>query len=196
MFNSLLDEARTRLIVWRRRVVMYWRVGEKDNIAFVAMLLLPIVAIGALAYLAYSDDTAKRLTAAQRRVLDLHCLAENIYYEARGEPLRGQYAIAEVTMNRLAAPNFPKTVCEVVHDSRWDRLRQKLVAHFSWTHLVRKEPTGPAWDQAKVVAIAVYDNTYVPIVPNALHYHATSVQPYWAAKKTPIVSIGNHVFYR
>jgi spore germination cell wall hydrolase CwlJ-like protein len=177
---------------------MYWRVGDKDNLAFLAMLLLPIIVLGCIVYFAYSDQTTARIDAAQKRALDLRCLAENIYFEARGEPLRGQYAIAEVTMNRVASPNFPDTVCEVVHDTRWDRFRRRLVAHFSWTKfLVRSEqPTGPAWEKAMIVATNVYDNTYTPIVPTALYYHATNVHPYWADSKRPIATIGNHVFYR
>jgi spore germination cell wall hydrolase CwlJ-like protein len=198
MFGSLIDAIRTWAVVWRRRLVMYWRFGEKDNLGFFAMLLLPAVILGFIVYVAYSDDTAARLTAAQKRAVDLRCLAENIYFEARGEPLRGQYAIAEVTMNRLNAPNFPHTICEVVHDTRWDRIRRRLIAHFSWTKIVLKseEPSGRAWDQAMAVATAVYDNAYLPVVPDALYYHATNVTPYWAEGKQPIAKIGNHVFYR
>lgn len=198
MFRSLLDEVRIRPVVWRRRLAMYWRIGEKDNLVFFAMLLLPIVVLGCIVYFAYSDQTAARITAAQQRALDLRCLAENVYFEARGEPLRGQYAIAEVTMNRVASPRFPNTVCEVVYDTRWDRFRRRLVAHFSWTKfLARAEPpAGPAWDQAMAVATSVYDRTHTPVIPNALYYHAASIHPYWAESKEPIAKIGNHVFYR
>ena len=198
MLRSLIDEARIRSIVWRRRLVMYWRLGERDGLVFGAMLLLPLLALGAIVYFAYSDDSAKRLSAAQQRALDIRCLAENIYFEARGEPEPGQYAIAEVTMNRRASPHFPDTICEVVHDTRWDRLRRRLVAHFSWTRqlLERKEPTGPAWERAMKIATAVHDNAYVPVVPHALYYHAAHVHPYWADSKRPIATIGNHIFYR
>jgi len=198
MFRSLIDEIRIGVVVWRRRLVMYWRVGDKDHLAFMAMLLVPLIALGVIVYFAYADDTAARLNAAQQRAIDLRCLAENIYFEGRGEPLRGQYAIAEVTMNRVASPNFPHTICDVVHDTRWDRLRRRLVAHFSWTKLIvrSEDPSGPAWDQAMTVAIAVYDHAYVPIVPNALYYHATNIHPYWADEKRPIAKIGHHVFYR
>lgn len=100
-------------------------------------------------------------------------------------------------MNRLASPFFPDTVCEVVHDTRWDRLRRRLVAHFSWTAFeVRKEPTGAAWDRAMEVAATVYDGHYMPVVPGALFYHATYVRPYWASSKKVVAKIGNHIFYR
>jgi N-acetylmuramoyl-L-alanine amidase len=198
MLQSLIDDVRALSVLWRHRLTMYWRIGSRDNLAFGAMVMTPLVALGAIVYLAYSDDTVKRVNAAQQRALDIHCLAENIYFEARGEPERGQYAIAEVTMNRRASPHFPDTICEVVHDTRWDRLRRRLVAHFSWTQqlLKRKDPTGPAWDRALKIATAVHDNAYVPVVPHALHYHAADVRPYWAESKRRIAVIGNHVFYR
>jgi len=198
MFRPLLDEVRIWPVVWRRRLVMYWRIGEKDNLVFFALLLLPIVVVSCIVYFAYTDQTVAHFNAAQQRALNLRCLAENVYFEARGEPLRGQYAIAEVTLNRLASPNFPDTICAVVHDTRWDRFRRRLVAHFSWTSVLvgAKQPTGPAWEQAMTVAIKVYDKEYIPVVPNALHYHATNVHPYWAESKQPIATIGNHVFYR
>jgi len=198
MFRSLLYEVRIWPMLWRRRLAMYWHVGEKDNLVFFVMLLLPIFVLGCIVHFAYTDQTAARISAAQQRAIDLRCLAENIYFEARGEPLRGQYAIAEVTMNRLAAPSFPKTICEVVHDTRWDRLRRRLVAHFSWTRfaLSSEPPSGRAWEQAMVVASSVYDRTHIPVVPKALHYHATRVHPYWADGKQPIAKIGNHIFYR
>lgn len=198
MLISLFDELRIRLVVWRHRLVMSWRVGDKDHFGFFAMLCAPIVALGCIVYFVYADDVAQRLNAAQLRAMDLRCLAENVFFEARGEPVRGQYAIAEVTMNRRASPHFPDTVCEVVHDTRWDRIRRRLVAHFSWTKQILEtpEPTGAAWERAKTIAEAVYDNAYVPIVPDALYYHATSVHPYWANSKRPIATIGNHIFYR
>ena len=164
------------------------------------MLAVPIVALTSIVALAYSSrlrDEPARLEAAHTRALELQCLAENVYFEARGEPLNGQYAIAEVTLNRLRSPHFPKTVCGVVHDTRWDPVRRRLVAQFSWTELEdRSEPWGPAWRQAIAVATAVSNDFHMPLVPDALYYHATGVQPYWASTKRSVARIGNHVFYR
>jgi N-acetylmuramoyl-L-alanine amidase len=162
-----------------------------------AIPVLALTSIVAFAYSGRSRDEPARQQAAHMRALDLQCLAENIYFEGRGEPLNGQYAIAEVTLNRLRSPYFPKTICGVVHDTRWDPVRRRFVAHFSWTEMEeRSEPWGPAWLQAMTVAKAVYDDAYMPLVPDALHYHATSVQPYWASSKRSVAEIGNHVFYR
>ncbi len=198
-FRSLRYKERIWLAAWRRRLAFYWLVGGKENLAFFAMIGMPIIMLGLIVHFAFKVQASfdgSRIEAARQRALDLRCLAENIYFEARGEPLKGQYAIAEVTMNRLASPYFPGTICDVVHDTRWDPLRRRLVAHFSWTELERRsKPRGPAWEQAMGVATAVYDKTYTPVVPDALFYHATSIRPYWARTKRIVAKIGNHVFY-
>lgn len=179
---------------------MYWLLREKGDLVFFAMLVMPFVMVGLIVYFAYaarSTIDGSRIDAARARARDIRCLAENIYFEARGEPLQGQYAVAEVTMNRLASPHFPNTLCEVVHDTRWDTSRRRLVAHFSWTAFkLRRESGSPAWKQAMDVATVVYDGRHEAVVPDALFYHATYVTPYWASSKRIVARIGNHVFYR
>jgi spore germination cell wall hydrolase CwlJ-like protein len=179
---------------------MYWLLREKGDSTFFAVLSVPFIVVGLIVYFAYaarSTIDGSRIDAARARARDIRCLAENIYFEARGEPLKGQYAVAEVTMNRLASPGFPDTVCDVVHDTRWDTARQRLVAHFSWTVFkLRLESGSPAWKQAMAVATAVYDGDNQPVVPDALFYHSTAVHPYWASSKRVVARIGNHIFYR
>jgi spore germination cell wall hydrolase CwlJ-like protein len=197
MFSALLYQARSWPVVWRGRLVLYWFKDKRDSIAFFAMLCVPFVALGLFVYFAYSDQLAARLEAARQRATDLRCLAENIYFEARGEPLAGQYAVAEVTLNRVASPYFPDTICEVVHEARWDPLRRRMVGAFSWTELdVTHAPRGPEWREARVAAKAVYERTHTPVVPGALYYHATSIKPSWAHTKKSVAKIGNHIFYR
>ena len=207
MLRSLLCEARIWLVDRRSRPHFYWLAGAKDNLGFLAMLGLPVVALMSIVCFAYSGRTRvepalieaerRNAAAAQQRALDLECLAENIYFEARGEPLDGQRAVAEVTLNRTRSPYFPHTICAVVHETQWDPLRRRLVAHFSWTELsALSEPTGSAWKQAMTVASAAYDDTYIQVVPGALFYHATSIRPDWARTKTAVATIGNHIFYR
>jgi N-acetylmuramoyl-L-alanine amidase len=117
------------------------------------------------------------------------CLALNIYFEARSEPLLGQYAVAEVTLNRVASPDFPDTICEVV----WER-RQ-----FSWTHDGKsdKPKNKDAWATALEVSTTMLDLTMeIEIVgPDVLFYHSTSVNPYWAASFDERMAIGTHKFY-
>jgi N-acetylmuramoyl-L-alanine amidase len=186
--------------LWRR-LVFRWHARERGGgFAVVAMAAVPVVAIGSIVTFArsgHSGNDIARTEAAQTRARELHCLAENIYYEARGEPLDGQYAVAEVTLNRVRSPRYADTICEVVYDTRWDPLRRRRVGHFSWTELEeRDEPWGPAWEQAMRVATVVYNESYMPLVPEALHYHAVSVHPYWAQHMHSVAKIGNHVFYR
>jgi spore germination cell wall hydrolase CwlJ-like protein len=206
MLTSLLFEARLWPAVWRRRLT-YWFAGAKDGLAFFVMLGLPMLGVVSIVYFAYVDGTRiepARIEAAQQQASDalqradeLQCLAENIYFEARGEPLAGQYAVAEVTLNRTHAQNFPRTICQVVHETRWDPNRRRHVADFSWVERGALSPEdGPAWRQALAVASASYDALRAPVVPGALFYHATNVRPGWARNRKPIATIGNHIFYR
>ena len=190
---------------------MYWLVDAKDSLPFVAMLGLPVLGVIGIVCFAFlgrthTDPAAaqslqhaqqREATRAHRRENDLQCLAENVYFEARGEPLEGQYAVAEVTLNRTRAQYFPHTICAVVHQWRFDPIRKRPVADFSWTELGAMSPEdGPAWKRATDVANAVYDDLHDPIVPGALFYHATRVRPGWSKTRTPIATIGNHVFYK
>lgn len=153
-----------------------------------------MAALVALSGIAYVDRV--RELAAERRAAEVQCLAENVFYEARGEPLVGQYAVAEVTMNRVASPLFPNTVCEVVHDGHWDSRRNRRVADFSWTsHELLPEPRGFEWRKAMAVAGSVYDNQEAPLVNGALFYHASYVSPAWARSKIRVAHIGQHLFY-
>jgi len=207
MLTSLLLEARIWPILWRRRLAHYWQFGEKGHLAFVAMLGLLVLAMLAIINFAYLhgmrieparvEAAQRQAIYAQQRAADLECLAENVYFEARGEPLAGQYAVAEVTLNRTYARNFPHTVCQVVHETRWDSNRRRFVADFSWTERGALSPEeGPAWRQAMAVANAVYEGLHPPVVPGALFYHATSVRPAWSRTRKVVATIGNHVFYR
>ena len=207
MLTSLLHEVRIRSTVWRRKLAWYGLREAKGNLWVMAMLGLPAVGIASIISIAYIDGTRieparievaqREIARVQRREADLECLAENIYFEARGAPLNGQYAVAEVTLNRTMAPNFPHTICAVVHEMRWDPGRKRYVAAFSWTELGDLSPgDGPAWKRAMDVASAVYDDQHEPLVPGALFYHATSVKPGWARTRKTVATIGNLVFYR
>jgi N-acetylmuramoyl-L-alanine amidase len=194
MLGSLFHRVRVSRLGWRGRLLGWWL---KDNVGFLAAIVLPVLALGSLMSFAFRHQV--HVETNRQRDIDLRCLAENIYFEARGEPLKGQFAVAEVTLNRVASPHFPDTVCDVVHDVRWDARRKRRVAHFSWTMLQLKlgwTPGGDAWQQAMAVATNVYDGRHTPVVPNALFFHATSVRPYWAKSKRRIARIGDHIFYR
>ena len=154
-----------------------------------------VLVLGSTTGFAYVEH-AHRQASEQRRV-DLACLAQNVYFEARGEPLVGQYAVAEVTMNRVASQLFPDSVCEVVHEKHWDPRRKRDVSAFSWTELDSlQRPYGYEWRRAQAVASTIYDNFQeAPLADGALFYHATRVSPDWARSKTRVARIGEHLFY-
>lgn len=207
MLTSLLYDLRTWPGLWRRRLTYGLSVSDREHLAFGLMLALPILGVAGIVYFAYLSgarvETARieveqhEAVRAQRRANELQCLAENIYFEARGEPLDGQYAVAEVTLNRTMAPNFPHTICAVVHEAHWDTTRHRMVADFSWTQFGDLSLSdGVAWKQAMSVATAAYDDLHAPVAPGALFYHAKAVRPAWARARKPVATIGNHIFYR
>jgi len=124
-------------------------------------------------------------------MLAVTCLALNVYFEARSEPVVAQFAVAQVTMNRVLSDTYPDTVCDVV----WQRKQ------FSWTHDGKsdKPKERKAWERAQWVASAVLDDddNSLSIVPSdTVHYHADYVQPYWVTSCVRITKIGRHIFYR
>ncbi len=191
-----LTLAAWRLGAWRDGVRYSWQARDKGNVLFFALLSLPFVVLGGFARVAYLDHAERR--AASLRNADLTCLAENVYHEARGEPLPGQYAVAEVTLNRVASPFYPPSICEVVHQQAWDPRRRRHVGAFSWTEIQETlgRPRGRAWRRALEVATATYERRAAPQLNGALFYHTTDIEPDWARTKAPIATIGSHVFYR
>ena len=182
---------------WRRRVVLFWYGGNKAPWLFVAFVAAIVAALGYALYsaMAYQDERRKRLREFHRQ--SLACLARNIYFEARGEPVAGQYAVAEVTMNRRASRRFPSTVCGVVYEKNWDSLRGRYVGAFSWTEFdALPDPQGEQWQRAMVIAEAVYYGRYTPTLQGATHFHASYIKPDWAPQKRRVAKIGRHIFYR
>jgi spore germination cell wall hydrolase CwlJ-like protein len=172
---------------WWNDARFFWHTGNKAP--WIAGLIVE-VAVTTLTVL------TQRLESNSSQAKELTCLALNVYYEARGEPLAGKYAVAEVTMNRVISHRFPETVCEVVYEKRWDRLRKRYVGAFSWTEFnVVPHPEGEQWIQAREVAENVYFGRQPPRLNGALHYHATYIKPSWSRGRQPIARIGGHVFY-
>jgi len=125
----------------------------------------------------------------QKDELDVFCLAKNIYHEARGEPLLGQYAVAQVTVNRMKHARYPDTICNVVMQP----------AQFSWTSKSNNKwntPSGNSWESAIFVAKSVLlSGVRVRGMDEVLFFHATYVSPNWASSEYKVARIGLHVFY-
>ena len=139
------------------------------------------------------------------RFEEMYCLAKNIYFEAKNQPLIGQLAVAIVVMNRVEDRRFPSTVCEVVQQGptlAWtENFPVKNKCQFSWYCDGKsddpKSETG--WAQAQYVAGAImYSGKYRGMTEGATHYHATYVKPKWRFDRgmNHIGRIGAHIFYR
>ena len=155
---------------------------------FFGGLGLALVFLGALMYKAVSGMVVDE---------DITCLARNVYYEARGESLKGQRAVAKVTLNRLASNRFPNTLCEVVYEKRWDKRRRRYVGAFAWTELDKLPPLKRRqWKRAWKAAESVYEDPDSVELKGALFYHSTRIKPRWARQKKRVKRIGHHIFYR
>lgn len=140
-----------------------------------AVLLTSSMGVSTLVQLPKDKLTQKELT----------CLAKNIYHEARGEPLVGQLAVAQVTLNRVRSKEFQKTVCDVVYANK----------QFSWTSAPKKILDSKAWHTSLAIAEAMLTNqTQLPNF-KALYFHTKQVNPKWNRKKQVLAKIGNHIFY-
>jgi len=136
------------------------------------------------------DKAEKTLNTAYQTVkatnAELLCLAKNIYYEARGEPMHGKIAVAQVTLNRVThRTEFQSSICQVVYAKH----------QFSWTMGARHEPRGEAWLEAKAIAKAVLIGTAHLPQFKALYFHNLTVKPQWNKTKELVAKIGNHIFY-
>ena len=123
------------------------------------------------------------------------CLAAAIYFEARGEPDKGQAAVAQVVLNRVKNPTFPKTICGVVYQNKhW---RNRCQFSFACDGVYDRIKDKKAWKKAVRIARDVSKGrTYLEKVGDSTHYHATYVSPKWARKMKVVDRIGVHIFYR
>jgi len=114
---------------------------------------------------------------------DTRCLARAVYFEARGEPLEGQLAVAQVILNRVATGRYASSVCGVI-----DQPRQ-----FSFAH-ERAPRSGNDWRVAEAIARIAMANQWTAMAPRAVSFHADHVAPGWGLQR--VAQIGHHVFYR
>jgi spore germination cell wall hydrolase CwlJ-like protein len=125
------------------------------------------------------------------------CLANAIYFEARGEPVRGQMAVAQVVINRVFSGYYPGNVCGVVYQNT--RRHRHLRCQFSFTcDRIPDRVTEPdAWDRATRIARDALDgNFWLNDIGKATHYHARWVHPWWVREMRRLDRIGVHTFYR
>ena len=123
----------------------------------------------------------------------LLCLTQAVYYEAGFEPLTGRRAVAQVILNRLRHPAFPKSVCGVVYQGSGGRVCQFT---FVCDGALYRAPALGAWRQSEAVARAALAGYVDASVGEATHYHADYVAPRWAPLLAKVAQIGQHIFYR
>lgn len=144
------------------------------------------------------NPAAKPFNLAAEGMLDearaTDCMTAAIYYEAGYESTEGQRAVAQVVLNRLRNPLFPKTVCGVVFQGS-DR---PTGCQFTFTcdGTLARKPAEEAWERSRKVAVAALHGYVMKKVGNATHYHAAYVAPYWSPTLVKVAVVGQHIFYR
>ena len=147
-----------------------------------------------LASPALANGTAKNThkTTAQKPAAiekisqaDLQCLSEALYFEARGEGAQGQRAVAEVILNRVDHPRFPKTVCGVVNQR----------GQFTYNKNARIREKG-SFARVQQVALAALSGAPRTLTDGATYFHTGRVSPSWTRRFERTTRIGSHIFYR
>jgi hypothetical protein len=135
------------------------------------------------------------LTEEEFREREIRCMATAIYFEARGEPYRGQVAVGQVVMNRIRSPIYPKTICGVIYQGHLNR----NACQFSFACDGKPDrPTNRAqWAASlKVAKQVISREVWIDEVGYATHYHANYVSPDWRNLYEKVTQIGVHIFYR
>jgi spore germination cell wall hydrolase CwlJ-like protein len=150
-----------------------------------------------------NSDNQRAKTPAERlglfdeksRAKSEKCLAEAVYFEARGEAVRGQIAVAQVVMNRTFSGFYPNTVCGVVYQNKHRHFACQFTFACDNIADVVREPD--MWDRARKIAKAMLDGQlWLPEVDKSTHYHAYWVRPSWVSEMKKMYKFGVHTFYR
>lgn len=148
----------------------------------IAKVALAILLVNILLFPAVLGQTI--LDKKSYKQQELYCLAKNIYFEARGEPLLGKIAVAQVTINRHMIYK-QATVCEVVYQKN----------QFSWTSTKKKILDKKQWEYSIYIAKAVLEGKLYLKEFKALYFHNINIKPKWSYKKYYLKTIGKHKFY-
>lgn len=133
---------------------------------------------------------------------DYHCLASNIYWEARNQSLSGKVAVGQVVLNRVDNERFPDTICSVVKQTKFYP-SGRINLHdcqFSWycdgKSDVPLENEMSVYEQSFQLAVKMLENRPMDFTEGATHYHSTKVNPYWSSSLIRVTRIDDHIFYR
>lgn len=182
--TAILGENLTRLLGVEKTALH--RVGARR----LERLAHPPKAAGASLYDAARLDALPAVKGGE----DWQCLSEALYFEARGESVKGQFAVAEVILNRVSSPLYPNTVCGVVKQGTGRRYQ----CQFTYTCDGHKDVvTEPAiYTRLGKIARLMLDGAPRTLTGGATHYHTRAVSPRWARSFPRTAAIGVHYFYR
>ena len=142
---------------------------------------------------AYTDEWLASQPAASGGAA-WQCLSEALYFEARGESVRGQFAVAEVILNRVDSVSFPNSVCEVINQGTGQKFRCQFTYTCDGIEEVIREPA--AYQAVAKVARAALDGAPRTLTDGATYYHTNAVRPRWSRRFNRTATIGVHYFYK
>ncbi len=138
--------------------------------------------------------TPFRMAGVLESSRELECLTQAVYFEARGETAVGQQAVAQVVLNRVRHPAYPKSVCGVVFQGA-ARARGCQFS-FACDGSMRRGREAIAWNRARSVAARALSGGVMASVGDATNFHTTGVAPNWGPRMVRVAQVGMHVFYR
>lgn len=175
--------------------------GRSTLLAFYITLSLSACTTSPQVIMQYNDPNATESpiqgpsmpeTQLKLNTADVQCLSENIYFEARGEPNAGKYAIGHVVLNRIEHPAWPKTVCGVV------KQKTGKICQFSWTCRKSKIVDSDAWNESKQIAIKLLKKDrkkLYDLTNGATYFHSVGLKLKWKNLQHT-ATIGNHIFFK
>jgi spore germination cell wall hydrolase CwlJ-like protein len=129
------------------------------------------------------------MPVAEELSADIKCLAQAVYFEARGEPLAGQLAVARVVINRATSGLYPPDYCAVV-------TQRSQFSFVKGGRIPEADEGSEAWHRARAIAQIAHGDLWQSEARDALYFHASYVNPSWARRKTQLARIDTHIFYR
>lgn len=199
--NTLTDEVNAQIVTMLGQEISALRRAPNERLSDLATGAPKQVRRGWFFGRRRDDDGFSYTTASLASMRDARggsqwkCLSEALYFEARGESVKGQFAVAEVILNRVDSPVFPNSVCGVVGQGANNG---KSGCQFSYKcdGLSERVTEQAAYSQVQKIARLMLDGEPRVLTRGATYYHSTIVNPSWARHFVPTGQIGVHKFYR
>lgn len=156
---------------------------------------LPLPVPESLAYARSGTGAPETVSGSGYNAAEMECLAQAIYFEARGEPEDGQIAVAQIVINRSKSSRYPATLCGVVYQN--STRRNGCQFSFACDGSPERVRDQRSWARAQRIARDVAAGTEsIPDLARSLHYHANYVTPSWASRMAVAYRVGAHIFYK